>query len=84
LIAAVVWLRRSWPQLSKATKVVSVLGLFMSTFVGAYVFHWFFPGVLNVRAGDASNSSSPNRSRSYAFFACFLRRYGLQRFYLFG
>ena len=49
LIAAIVWLRRTWPQLSGATKVVSVLGLLTSTFAGAYVFHWLFPSVLNHR-----------------------------------
>jgi hypothetical protein len=49
LIAAIVWLRTTWPQLSKATKVVSVLGLLTSTFAGAYVFHWLFPGILNER-----------------------------------
>ena len=49
LIAAIVWLRKSWRHLSKATKVVSVLGLFASTFVGAYVFHWIFPNVLKDR-----------------------------------
>jgi hypothetical protein len=46
LIAAIVWLRRTWSQLSKATKVISVLGLFASSFAGAYIFHWLFPGVL--------------------------------------
>jgi hypothetical protein len=50
LIAAFVWLRRSWQQLSNATKVVSVLGLLASTFLGAYIFHWLFPGVLSNRA----------------------------------
>lgn len=49
LIAAIVWLRSTWPRLSMATKVVSVLGLLASTFAGAYVFHWIFPSVLNDR-----------------------------------
>jgi len=43
LIAAIVWLTRSWPRLSRSVKVVSVLGLGASTFLGAYVFHWLIP-----------------------------------------
>lgn len=49
LIEAIVWLKRSWPHLSKATKVVSILGLLTSTIVGAYLFHWLFPSVVNHR-----------------------------------
>jgi hypothetical protein len=45
--AAIVWLARTWSQLSDATKVVSVLGLLAGTFVSAYVFHWLFPKVLD-------------------------------------
>lgn len=49
LVAAVVWLWRSWSKISDTTKVVSVLGLLAGTFVGAYVFHWLFPKTLGVR-----------------------------------
>src|SRR5229473_5981170 len=37
LISAVAWLRSSWSDLSKSVKVVSVLGLGASTFLGAYL-----------------------------------------------
>lgn len=49
LIAAIALLRSSWSRLSKSVKVVSVLGLGASTFLGAYVFYWLFPNVLNDR-----------------------------------
>jgi len=54
LIAAILRLRREWPRLSKATKVVSVLGLGASTFLGAYVFHWLFPDTLGNQAHTRS------------------------------
>lgn len=47
LAAAIVWLRRTWSELSGATKIVSVLGLLAGTFAGAYVFHWLFPKALD-------------------------------------
>jgi len=46
LVAAIAWLMSSWSRLSKSVKVVSVLGLGASTFLGAYIFHWLFPDVL--------------------------------------
>jgi hypothetical protein len=49
LIAAVVWLRRSWAVLSRPVKVVSVLGLGVSTFVGAYIFYWLLPDLQGSR-----------------------------------
>jgi hypothetical protein len=50
LVAAIVRLRNSWSQLSKSVKVVSVLGLGASTFLGAYVFHWLLPTTPNKQA----------------------------------
>jgi len=45
LFAAILDIRNRWPRLSKAEKVVCVLGLGMSTFAGAYIYHWLRPDV---------------------------------------
>lgn len=50
LIAAVVWLWRTWSEISDTTKIVSVLGLLAGTFAGAYVFHWLFPKALGTKS----------------------------------
>ena len=50
LVEAIIWLRRNWRHLSKPTKVVSVLGLSMTLFFGAYVFHWLLP---SLKVGDS-------------------------------
>lgn len=47
LIAAIVWLRSEWSQLSGTVRLVSVLGLLAGSFASAYAFHWLFPKVLN-------------------------------------
>lgn len=50
LAAAIMWLSRTWSNLSQPTKVASVLGLLVGTFAGAYVFHWLFPKVLGSKS----------------------------------
>jgi uncharacterized membrane protein YozB (DUF420 family) len=43
LIEAIMWLKKNWSHLSKSTKVTSTLGLLITSFFGAYVFHWLLP-----------------------------------------
>jgi uncharacterized membrane protein len=47
LVSAIIYLSRSWPTFSREAKIVSVIGLFMSTFCGAYVFFWLVPKARN-------------------------------------
>jgi hypothetical protein len=50
LLAAIVWLKKAWPQLSDTAKMVSILGLLAGSFASAYAFHWLFPKVLGAKA----------------------------------
>jgi hypothetical protein len=52
LIAAVIWLAKTWSRLGDATKIVSVIGLLAGSFASAYLFHWLFPKAL----GDAGRA----------------------------
>jgi uncharacterized membrane protein YozB (DUF420 family) len=42
-LTAVAMLSRHWSQISQSTKIVSIAGLLIGTFLAAYVFHWLFP-----------------------------------------
>ena len=42
LVDAIHWLRVRWSQLSAFGKFLGIFGLFITTFVGGYIFHFFF------------------------------------------
>lgn len=42
LVSAVRYLRQRWAELSPFAKFVGVFGLLMTSFVGGYIYHYFF------------------------------------------
>jgi hypothetical protein len=46
LVAAIIWLAKTWSRLGDATKIVIVLALLAGSFASAYLFHWLFPKAL--------------------------------------